>query len=547
MALIFGVTKFRDYLLGREFTLVTDHQPLVGLLRPDRQTPTMAAARIQRWALYLGGYKYKLQYVPGKQLLNSDALSRLPQQATGDGGEGEPPEYVLALESLDEGVVSTRELKDLTAVDTTLRKVQHYVLRGWPPSKTNVQPDLAPYYEHRLELSLAHDLVYWGNRVVIPSDARERFLQLLHETHQGSSAMKAVARSLFWWPGLDRDIEQRAANCEICIASLPMPPAAPPVNWPKTQENWSRIHIDFAGPVAGKMVLVVVDAHSKWIEAFPMKHANVESTIRALRSIFARFGVPRTIVSDNGTQFTSKEFATFAAKNNITHLCTAPFHPQSNGAAERAVRTIKEGIRKITGGDLDEKLVRLLFNYRRTPLKTGKSPSEMLLGYQIRSRLDTCFPVNITGPNDESDDWTLPPDSSVYVRNYGQGEKWIPGRVKSTTGARMVTVETPNAIVKRHVDQVRRRSDSSPRYPVNDTAAGGPGTNQTPGPSAAANGTTPLEAAAPDSTSATAQTPESNTEPRNPPLLTTAGPAEDSQQVLRRSTRQRKPVQRFHF
>ncbi|XP_049529021.1 uncharacterized protein LOC125947782 [Dermacentor silvarum] len=260
----------------REFTLVTDHQPLVGLLRPDRQTPTMVAARIQRWALYLGGYKYKLQYVPGKQLLNSDALSRLPQQATGDGGEGEPPEYVLALESLDEGVVSTRELKDLTAVDSTLRKVQHYVLRGWPPSKTNVQPDLAPYYERRLELSLAHDLVYWDNRVVIPSDARERFLQLLHETHQGSSAMKAVARSLFWWPGLDRDIEQR--------------------------------------------------------------------------------------------------------------------------------------------------------------------------------------------PNDESDDCTLPPDSIVYVRNYGQGEKWIPGRVKSATGARMVTVETPNAIVKRHVDQVRRRSDSSPRW-----------------------------------------------------------------------------------
>nr|XP_050052013.2 uncharacterized protein K02A2.6-like [Dermacentor andersoni] len=326
-----------------------------------------------------------------------------------------------------------------------------------------------------------------------------------------------------------------------------MLPAAPPLNWPKTEERWSRIHIDFAGPVTGKMVLVVVAAHSKWTEAIPMKHANVESTIRALRSIFARFGVPRTIVSDNGTQFTSKEFATFTAEN-IAHLCAAPFHPQSNGAAKRAVRTINECIQKIKGGDLDEKLVRLLFNYRRTPLKTGKSPSEMLLGYQIRSRLDTCFPVTVAGPTEGSHDWTLPPDSRVYVRNYGQGEKWIPGRVKSATRARMVTVETPTAIVKRHVDHVRRRSDSSPRFPDTDRTARGPGSNQTPGPSTATNATTSLEAAAPVNPPDTAQiVDDCSIRPHTPPLPTTLSPAEASQQVLRRSTRQRKPVQRFHF
>ncbi|XP_075534013.1 uncharacterized protein LOC142567699 [Dermacentor variabilis] len=82
LALVFGVTKFRDYLLGREFTLVTDHQPLLGLLKSDKQTPTMAAARIQRWALHLGAYRYRLQYAPGRQMLNADALSRLPQRSS---------------------------------------------------------------------------------------------------------------------------------------------------------------------------------------------------------------------------------------------------------------------------------------------------------------------------------------------------------------------------------------------------------------------------------------------------------------------------------
>ncbi|XP_075743691.1 uncharacterized protein LOC142802112 [Rhipicephalus microplus] len=102
LALVFGVTKFRDYLLGRQFTLVTDHQPLLSLLQSDRPTPPLAAARIQRWALYLGGYRYKLQYTPGKQLLNADALSRLPLRSTEADDVDSPPasdDWVVPMES----------------------------------------------------------------------------------------------------------------------------------------------------------------------------------------------------------------------------------------------------------------------------------------------------------------------------------------------------------------------------------------------------------------------------------------------------------------
>ncbi|XP_037500482.1 uncharacterized protein LOC119374451 [Rhipicephalus sanguineus] len=81
--------------LCRQFTLVTDHPPLLGLLRPDRQTPPMAAARIPRWALFLVGYQYKLQYVPGKELLTADALSRLPAEAAGPLSDGDPPDLPL--------------------------------------------------------------------------------------------------------------------------------------------------------------------------------------------------------------------------------------------------------------------------------------------------------------------------------------------------------------------------------------------------------------------------------------------------------------------
>ncbi|XP_049267571.1 uncharacterized protein LOC119377625, partial [Rhipicephalus sanguineus] len=239
----------------RQFTLVTDHQPLLGLLRPDRQTPTMAAARIQRWALFLGGYQYKLQYVPGKQLLTADALSRLPAEASGPPSDGDPPEYVLSLDALDEGIVTTHELQEQTAKDPVLVRVIRYILHGWPRTAKGMEQSLLPFFYRKLELSWAHKLVYWGNRVVIPASAQGRMLQLLHETHQGSSSMKSVARSLFWWSGVDRDIEDVSAQCKNCVQNLPMPAAAPPVSWPKTLDRWSRIHIDFAGPIAGPPLL----------------------------------------------------------------------------------------------------------------------------------------------------------------------------------------------------------------------------------------------------------------------------------------------------
>lgn len=543
LALVFGVTKFRDYLLGRQFTLVTDHQPLLSLLQSDRPTPPLAAARIQRWALYLGGYRYKLQYTPGKQLLNADALSRLPLRSTEADDVGEPPEYVLALDNFDDGVITTRELQQLSATDPAVTAVKNCILHGWPKSAKQLEETMRPFFDRKLELSVAHGLVYWGHRVVIPEKARDRLLKLLHETHQGSSGMKAVARSKFWWPRLDRDIEALSAGCTNCAQNMPMPAAAPPVNWPKTNEKWSRLHVDFAGPIAGKMILVAVDAHTKWIEAVPVKHATTTSTITCLRAMFSRFGVPRTIVSDNGTQFSSQDFATFVAKNNIMHLKTAPFHPQSNGAAERAVRTIKDGLRKMREGNLEDNLVRLLFNYRRTPQKTGKSPSELLLGFQLRSRLDACFPSTVADSPPASDDWVVPMESNVYVRNYGVGEKWTPGRVQSTAGSRMVTVQTPHSVVRRHVDQVRPRQASQSPSPGSASLSESNMSmlpKRSPGPSTTSSTVLPPEAL-------TTASPHDHPVPTMPQAGPTQAATPSAEPVLRRSTRQRKPVQRFHF
>lgn len=280
LALVFDVTRFRDYLLGREFTLVTDHRPLLGLLRPDRKTSVMAAARIQRWALLLGAYKYKLICKPGKPMLISGALSRLPQSLQQPEAETEDvTEMVLFIDQWDQPAVSCKELQALTAADGVMQAICRYVTEGWPSVVEGDNREMAEYWKRRHELSAENGLLFWGHRVVIPRAAREKLLKMLHESHQGASTMKTRARARFWWPGLDQDIHRIAVDCRDCVQALPMPPARNPVSWPISQEKWSRLHADYAGPIENKMVLVIVDAHSNWIEAIPVSRATANATV----------------------------------------------------------------------------------------------------------------------------------------------------------------------------------------------------------------------------------------------------------------------------
>lgn len=254
------MTRFHDYLLVRVFTLVTDHKPLLGLLHSDRLTLAMAVARIQRWAIQLGGYCYKLEYKSGKLLLNAEALSKLPGLATSDPVlNDEQQEYVLVLSQFDVAPLTTNEIRELTSTEELLAQVKSYVKNGWPKGLTMLRHDLHPFRERKLELSVSHDLLYWGHHVVIPMKAREKLLLMLHDSHQGASAKKSIAHSRFWWPDLDREIESITKSCNACTQALPMPPALEPISWPQTNENWVRVHIDYAGPIKGKMILVLVD------------------------------------------------------------------------------------------------------------------------------------------------------------------------------------------------------------------------------------------------------------------------------------------------
>jgi hypothetical protein len=470
LAIVFGVKRFHQYLAGCIFTIFSDHKPLQHIFAQGKPIPAMASARIQRWALTLNAYKYTIVYRPGSEHGNADLLSRLPLP------EAPrliplPGETVNLLENLQSSL-SASHIKTFTARDPTLSKVMEMVLTGW--SGHNVDEEFQPFNRRRNELSLQDGCLLWGNRVVVPSSIHSNVLEELHAGHPGISRMKGIARGVVWWPGIDASIEEKVKACEQCQLNQKAPAVAPLHPWEWPDQPWSRLHIDYAGPFLGKMFLVVVDAHSKWLEIEIVPSATSANTIEKLCQMFATHGIPDIVVSDNGTAFTSGEFKEFLLKNGIRHVTSSPYHPSSNGLAERYVQTFKRAMKKDTSDSIQKQLARFLFRYRSTPhTTTGTSPAQLLMGRRIKTHLDQLRPSLKSRVVSAQSHQKLDHDRStiqrsfnigdpVFVRNFNCSTPWSPGVAKETRGPLSYTIQcTDGRIVRRHVDHVRTRTTPS--------------------------------------------------------------------------------------
>ena len=469
LAIVFGVKKFHQYLYGKRFEIQTDHKPLLGLFKENKQIPTMSAARIQRWALTLSAYEYTIVFKQGEKNGNADGLSRLPRPVTVD-EQPEPAETILLLEHMETMPITAQHIKQWTWKDPILSQVLGFVQSGWPDKSD--QEELSPFFARKLELSILDCCLLLGGRLIIPEKGRKSMLHDLHEGHPGVCRMKSLARSYFWWPKMDKDIETVVQGCDACQTNRNSPSPAPLHPWEWPGQPWVRLHVDYAGPFQGKMFLVIIDAHSKWLEVFPMNQSTSAATIEKLRQTFAVHGLPETLVTDNGTCFTSDSFKTFMKRNGIRHVCSAPYHPSTNGLAERAVQVLKQGLRKMTDGTLETRVSRLLAAYRATPHSTtGLSPAELLFKRKIRTRFDLAKP-NLPGQvRSRQEQQKVHHDQAgsnrprfsvgelVYVKNFGQGPKWLGAVVASITGPLSYNVELASGqIQKRHCDQMIGRT-----------------------------------------------------------------------------------------
>ncbi|CAF1110241.1 unnamed protein product [Adineta ricciae] len=534
LALVYGVQKFDQFLRGRTFTLLTDHKPLLTIFGSKKGIPTTSANRLQRWALRLMGYSYKIEYRSTHEFGQADGLSRLPVGPDEIFDSQDPIESrvvaVIQEELQSDLPLRAVQIADATRKDLDLHKVYTYVLSGWP---SDVSDNIRPFYRIRNDLSTSNGCLVWGLRTIIPACFRNKLLNHLHSTHSGMGRMKADARRYFWWPSLDKDIEDLAKQCRTCSEHSNQPPKVPLQQWPVPEVPWKRIHIDFMGKFLDNYYLIVVDAHSKWLEVIVMKTITTTATVNALLLLFSHYGLCEEIVSDNGTQFTSDEFVQFCERHGIRHLRTSPGHPQSNGQAERYVETVKSAITKGTadGGTLSDVLTKFLFSYRSTPhATTNVSPAELFLKRQLRTVLDLVRPTATDVSSKTRARYQRNFDCKTRHRDFQSGDtvivrdfrssqnkiKWVPGILLSRIGNRNWKVQVQQQTWKRHENQIQSRQWSTDDDDVITVDSDQPLASQTNQPQ------------------------QGSVTRKDPPRQTPIQP-----QILRRSSRVRKPVKRL--
>jgi hypothetical protein len=390
---IFWATKyFFKYLFGRRFTLITDNEPLVAIFGDKKGLPKLSAMRLFHYALYLQNFQFDIKYRKTDLHGNADCLSRLPPDTTIDDMVLERDEVdCLQMELVETMPIAAADIAREIPRDPEFGPIYIAMMEGKP-----LHQDPHQNHERLGKYAVEDGCLLYKHRVCIPEVFRQRVLEELHEGHFGVVKTKALARGFCYWPNVDSDIEHLVESCEQCKVHKTKQPRHTTHHWEYPAAPWERIHVDFAGPFLDRTMLIVVDAHSKWLEVEIMpKEVTSAATIGKLRTICARFGLPKVLMSDNGTQFTSDEFETWCLANGIKHKTCAQYHPATNGQAERYVATVKQQLKtlKAMTGTLQEKLDLFLLYYRKMPnTTTGLSPAQMLMKRDLRIRLDLMTP-----------------------------------------------------------------------------------------------------------------------------------------------------------
>ncbi|XP_066509706.1 uncharacterized protein [Hoplias malabaricus] len=242
-----------------------------------------------------------------------------------------------------------------------------------------------------------------GEQLVLPVSLREKVLKMGHSDpwagHFGQAKTFSRIAYRFYWPGQYADVIKYCNNCPECqlTATLKKSDKVPMVSMPIIDIPFSRIAMDVVGPLprtknGNRYILVICDYATKYPEAFALKNIKTRQIVNALIQLISRVGIPKEILTDRGTNFTSKQIKQVYDLLGIKSIHTTPYHPQTDGLTERFNKTLKQALQKVTnnnGTDWDMWLPYVLFAYREVPqASTGFSPFELLYGRQVRGPMD---------------------------------------------------------------------------------------------------------------------------------------------------------------
>ena len=373
LSLVWGIEHFRMFLIGSEFDVITDHKALESIFNNPRSRPP---ARIERWMMRLQPFNFKVSYRKGTSN-EADYLSRHPvaiqrENITSRSAE----EYVnYVTNSSIPKSMTLDEIKEATCNDPILTKVKNSLKEGkWDESDQSLKPFRLCADE--LTYNSSEDILLKNTRLVIPTSLQERATQLAHVGHQGIEKTKSLLREKIWYPNIDKRVREIVDKCIACQSVGNSNNREPMEITPTEDKPWSSIAIDFYGPIprTGQYLLVVIDTYSKFPEVEVVNSTEAKTCIPKLDIIFARYGIPSKIQTDNGPPFNGKEFERYTKTLGIEWRTITPLWPQGNAVVERFMKPIGKLLKtaEIEGKNWRQEMQRFLLQYRSTPHHTKR-------------------------------------------------------------------------------------------------------------------------------------------------------------------------------
>ena len=381
LAIVWAVERSKKLLLGRKFTIQTDHQPLKFVFQPSKGLSKTISARLARWAIRLSAYDFDIEYVAGKHMKDADALSRLEFLPATE--QSCHVETIFEAEFEPE-LITIEEVKNLTDICSLSRRLKRRITTGkWG----HVSQTERPFKSVSASLSVENGLIIRGSCIVAPPLLRRKIIELSHDpVHSSHELTLAHINKEFWWPGMSKDIYEYISKCSVCLQHKPCFKKTIDV-WPKENAPWNRVHMDHCFVDGAGLILILSDAYSGWPEAIVVPDRTAETTMRVLRTVFARNGVPITLVSDNAPEFKAEKFTDWLRQIGCKPLNSPPYHPASNGQAERLVRTLKNALKAWNHAiPFQHFLQKILLTLRTAKPSGGRADSPDIMMWNRRLR-----------------------------------------------------------------------------------------------------------------------------------------------------------------
>lgn len=400
LAVVESLERFRVYVLGKHFKLITDCSAIAkGNVKKE------LIPKVARWFLKIMDYDCEIVHRPGSRMAHVDALSRTPDP---DPADCEPPDHIMKVTVDQDDWLFTMQLQDpaLKEIVAVLRNEKS------SPQVTQI----------KAEYNLINGRLYRNDNnkplFVVPKSVRWRVVKLCHDDmgHFGLDKTLQRMKQHFWFPKIRKYVKDYIAACMECCynkAKGGKPEGCLHVSDPEPIP-FRQIHIDHLGPfIKSKRgycyVLAISDAFSKYLIVKPVRNTKTQPVINVVNEITSYFGLPKTIISDRGTAFSSKMFEQYCQQNHIHHISTAVRTPRANGQVERANKTILNFIRTSTANvkDWDLTLRDLQWSVNSQKNDTsGFTPNELVFEFKLINVIHNHIIAAIHDDMSEHDDDT---------------------------------------------------------------------------------------------------------------------------------------------